>query len=555
MNTISTDNQLQPNKGFFHQPKAVWAITFACVISFMGIGLIDPILPSIAVNLHASPRQVSLLFSSYTLVMSFAMLITGFISSRLGQKQTMLTGLFLIVIFSTLSGFSNDIWRLVWLRGGWGLGNALFIATALTSIVELSNGGIAQSVILYEAAIGLGFSVGPLIGGELGSISWRGPFFGVGILLIIAIISLYTLLPALPRQQTRSSLLDPIKALLHYRGLLAVGLTALLYYVGFFILLAYSPFMMNLNEHGLGYVFFGWGLMLAISSVFVAPKVEQLLGMTRGIYLALFLFALDLLIMGLWSSSSIVVIVTVIAAGIFIGINSTLITTAVMDSAPIERSVISSAYNFIRFLGGALGPLIAGILSEQYGHQAPFLVGAFMVICSIVVMWLGRSYLNESPSKTTLAAIQTVKQSALLYNYRILVPIDGSAHSVHALQHAQAFAQQIGNGVLVTLLHVNPRILLNELPGTDINIKELIEEESQHILTPAASLLEAAQINHDIISLPGEPALAICSTALSGEYGLIIMGSRGLSPLPGAILGSVSNAVLQRCHCPVFIVK
>jgi len=408
MNAISTDNELQPDKGFFHQPKAVWAITFACVISFMGIGLIDPILPSIAVNLHASPRQVSLLFSSYTLVMSFAMLITGFISSRLGQKQTMLTGLFLIVIFSTLSGFSNDIWRLVWLRGGWGLGSALFIATALTSIVELSDGSIARSVILYEAAIGLGFSVGPLLGGELGSISWRAPFFGVGVLLLGAIIVLYTLLPTLPRQQTRSSLLAPIKALLHYRGLLAVGLTSLLYYVGFFILLAYSPFMMNLDEHGLGYVFFGWGLMLAISSVFVAPKVEQILGMRRGIYLALFLFALDLLIMGLWSSSSMVVIVTVIAAGIFIGINSTLITTAVMDSAPIDRSVISSAYNFIRFLGGALGPWLAGILAEQYGHQAPFFIGAFIVLSSIAVMWLGRNYLNEIQPETTLSAIQAV---------------------------------------------------------------------------------------------------------------------------------------------------
>jgi MFS family permease len=371
MNAI--ENQLQPDKGFFHQPRAVWAITFACVISFMGIGLIDPILPSIAIKLNASPSQVSLLFSSYTLVMSFAMLITGFVSSRFGQKWTMLTGLFLIIIFSTLGGLSNNIWHLVWLRGGWGLGNALFIATALTSIVELSSGGIARAIILYEAAIGLGFSVGPLLGGELGSISWRGPFFGVGILLIIAVFSLFKLLPTLPKQRNRSSLLDPLKALLRYRGLLAVGITALLYYVGFFILLAYSPFMMNLDEHGLGYVFFGWGLMLAITSVFVAPKVEQLLGMLSGIYLTLFLFALDLLIMGLWSSSSTVVIVTVIIAGIFIGINSTLITTAVMDSAPVERSVISSAYNFIRFLGGAIGPLLAGILAEQYGLRLPSL--------------------------------------------------------------------------------------------------------------------------------------------------------------------------------------
>lgn len=41
----------------FKQPKAVWAVAFACVISFMGIGLVDPILPALAENLHASPAR------------------------------------------------------------------------------------------------------------------------------------------------------------------------------------------------------------------------------------------------------------------------------------------------------------------------------------------------------------------------------------------------------------------------------------------------------------------------------------------------------------------
>lgn len=39
----------------FKQPKAVFAVAFACVVSFMGIGLVDPILPAISHQLHASP--------------------------------------------------------------------------------------------------------------------------------------------------------------------------------------------------------------------------------------------------------------------------------------------------------------------------------------------------------------------------------------------------------------------------------------------------------------------------------------------------------------------
>jgi hypothetical protein len=52
----------------FRQPKAVWAVAFACVNSFMGIGLVDPILPALRVKLHATPSQVELLFTSYLVV-------------------------------------------------------------------------------------------------------------------------------------------------------------------------------------------------------------------------------------------------------------------------------------------------------------------------------------------------------------------------------------------------------------------------------------------------------------------------------------------------------
>ena len=91
------------------QPKSVWAVAFACVIAFMGIGLVDPILKPIAEQLNASPSQVSLLFTSYMAVIGVAMLITGAVSSRIGAKRTLLIGLAIIVVFSALAGLSDSI--------------------------------------------------------------------------------------------------------------------------------------------------------------------------------------------------------------------------------------------------------------------------------------------------------------------------------------------------------------------------------------------------------------------------------------------------------------
>src|SRR5437870_6971820 len=93
----------------FKQPKAVWAVAFACVISFMGIGLVDPILPSLASKLQASPAQVELLFTSYLVVTAVMMLITGWVSSRIGAKRTLVAGLILIVVFAGIAGASGSI--------------------------------------------------------------------------------------------------------------------------------------------------------------------------------------------------------------------------------------------------------------------------------------------------------------------------------------------------------------------------------------------------------------------------------------------------------------
>src|SRR5260370_20893338 len=104
----------------FRQPKAVFAVAFACVVSFMGIGLVDPILPAISHELNASPSEVTLLFTSYLVVTAVAMLITNWVSSRLGAKKTLIAGLLLIVAFSALAGASPSINAIIGFRAGWG---------------------------------------------------------------------------------------------------------------------------------------------------------------------------------------------------------------------------------------------------------------------------------------------------------------------------------------------------------------------------------------------------------------------------------------------------
>ena len=368
----------------------------------MGIGLVDPILPALRDKLHASPSQVELLFTSYLVVTAVAMLVTGWVSTRIGAKRTLVAGLVLIVIFSALAGSSSSIGEIVGFRAGWGLGNALFIATSLAVIVASASGGFAGAIVLYETALGVGIALGPLVGGELGAISWRGPFFGVTVLMAIALIATLVLVDKTPKPAHRTSILDPLRALRH-RGLLTMGLTALCYNWAFFTVLGYAPFPMNLNTHQLGYVFTGWGVLVAIFAVFVAPRLERRLGVARTLYLNLTLFAIDVLIIALYTNNRTVLITAVIVSGAFIGINNTVTTQAVMTVAPVERPVASAAYGFIRFIGAGLAPYVAGRLAAAYNVHLPFYIGAGVVVVGIIILSTGHRLLSASAQQAPAA--------------------------------------------------------------------------------------------------------------------------------------------------------
>lgn len=135
---------------------AVLATALATFVAFLGVGIVDPILPSIAGTLGASHFMVELLFTTYLLVMGLTMLVSGMLATRIGAKRTMLLGLGIVAVFAGACAFVDSVEALGALRGVWGLGNALFTTTALSIIVGVSAGNSKRAITLYEASLGSG---------------------------------------------------------------------------------------------------------------------------------------------------------------------------------------------------------------------------------------------------------------------------------------------------------------------------------------------------------------------------------------------------------------
>ncbi|MEV6895783.1 MFS transporter [Amycolatopsis sp. NPDC051372] len=369
------------------QPKQVWITAFAAVIAFMGIGLVDPILLSIAKGLNASPSQVTLLFTSYLGVQVIAMLFTGSMSARFGAKRTVLVGLTLIVAATALCAAAGSIEQLVGLRAVWGLGNAFFIATALSVIVGAATGGQSGAILLYEAALGVGLSVGPLLGALLGTISWRGPFLGTAVLMAGALVLCSVFLKSDSHEKREPiKLLDPIRALKH-PGLLRTSVASALYTAAFFAVLAWSPFVLGWSAIAVGLIFCGWGLCVAVAGVALAPKLAARFGERHAAALAVVGYTVLMLVLAVPNKT--VVVIGIVLSGLVSGLLNTLFTGTAMSISNAPRPVASAGYNFCRWLGGAVAATLVGHVADWLGwEQGPFVIAAALCVIAAVLLSL-----------------------------------------------------------------------------------------------------------------------------------------------------------------------
>ncbi|WP_406031779.1 MFS transporter [Nocardioides sp. NBC_00163] len=539
----------------FKQPRAVWAVAFACVVSFMGIGLVDPILPVLAEELAATPAQVSLLFTSYLVVTAVAMIGVGWVSSRIGAKWTLILGLVLIVVFAGLAGTVDGVDGIVGFRAGWGLGNALFISTSLAVIVGSATSGFAGAIILYETALGLGIAVGPLLGGVLGGISWRGPFFGVSALMAIALVATLVFLPPTPKPEKKVTLLAPLAALRH-RGLLTMGIMALLYNWGFFTLLGYAPYPMGLHDPlQLGWVFFAWGILVAVFAVWGAPWAQRRFGTAPTLYVNLLGLGALLAVIGLGVSSPTVVIVAVILSGIFVGLNNTLTTQAVMLVSPVERPIASSAYGFVRFIGGGLAPFAAGKIAEATDQSVAFCVGAAAFLIAIPVLASGHKLITAAesaetaePVAPTLEPVGPVRGEGRPVLVAVGATLDADAVVDRAAEMAAA------DGAPLEVVHVRETEVVEEL-AIDAEEPEMAAATVRaHLDRLAARGVTATGLVLHSVGDHASAGMVLARYATEARVRAIALGSSPRGRAAQLADGSITSAVVRNAGVPVVLV-
>ena len=151
--------------------------------------------------------------------------------------------------------------------------------------------------------------------------------------------------------------------------------------------------------------------------------------------------------------------------------------------------------------------------------------------------------------------------AAVQFN-NILVPIDGSDHSLKALDYAIEFAHRFSADLHIviaySLTEETYHLIQRALPRSMAeSYQRDVKERNVQILTKAVEHAKSVYPHFTItqILIQGRPADKIVEIANTRQIDLIIMGSRGIGGIKGALLGRVADRVADHAPCPVMIVK
>ncbi len=138
----------------------------------------------------------------------------------------------------------------------------------------------------------------------------------------------------------------------------------------------------------------------------------------------------------------------------------------------------------------------------------------------------------------------------------ILVPIDGSKTALRAADYAITQAKRIRAQVHLLNVQLLPDTYRTEREYLAVaSNRELTTRRAEAILKPAVARLRRARVQHTVHISYGDIAPAIARVVRQLKCDSIVMGTRGLGPIGGLLLGSVAMKVIHLAKIPVTLVK
>ena len=380
--------------------KKLFSVILVVFIDLLGFSLILPLLPYYAKTFQANSFTTGILVASYAVAQLIGAPLLGRLSDRFGRRPILLISVFGTFLGFLLLGFANALWMLFVSRIIDGLtGGNLSIAQAyITDVTDTKSR--SQGLGLIGAAFGVGFIIGPVVGGVLSQWGYAVPALAAAGLSFANLILIYAWLPESLTAEMRAARPEKRPAVTFGALLAALQrpfsgsllITRFFFGLAFAILQTifslYALLKFNLNARDTGFVLAYIGVLSVITQGFLVGRISNKVREDILIISCVGVMALTLLGWGLAPSLPILLMIlapNAVAGGM---LNTLLASTLTKAVAPQEIGGILGLSASIESSTRIIAPTLGGFLLQQVGTWAPGVVGAVIMAGLFIYVWI-----------------------------------------------------------------------------------------------------------------------------------------------------------------------
>jgi DHA1 family tetracycline resistance protein-like MFS transporter len=373
--------------------RALIPVLLVVFLDLIGFGIVIPLLTFYSEEFGATPLQVTMLMAVYSLAQFTFAPVWGAMSDRIGRRPVLLASIAATVI--CLSGFAaaTSLWMLFLFRTLHGA-CAANISTAQAAVADLTPPEKrAMGMGLIGAAFGVGFSLGPFIGGELSIYGHATPIWLAAGLSAVNLVVAFFLLPETrkPDSTTRPRPVSPA-AFLRVASHPVVGLCVVLTFVltvSFAIMESsftlFAEHVRGLDAVGVGRMFAVAGVvMIVVQGGLIRPLVKRF-GEAALVPAGIAMLAVGLALLP-FAPPFVPMVSVFILMAIGQGISGPSLNAMISrGTTEDEQGFVLGTNQSMSALARGIGPALAGVLYGSVAPSAPFLVSSGVLVLGLIL--------------------------------------------------------------------------------------------------------------------------------------------------------------------------
>lgn len=369
-------------------------------VDLLGFSLILPLLPFYAETFGASAIVVGLLVASYAMAQFFGAPLLGRLSDRYGRRPILVVSIFGTFIGFLMLGVANTLWMLFASRilDGFTGGNISVAQAYISDITDEKNR--ARGLGIVGAAFGLGFIIGPAVGGFLSQWGYAVPAFAAAGLALANLIAVALWLPESLSPERRAAMSSQAARAFNAGALweaLRRPRVGPLLHIRFFYGLAfavlqtifplYAQYRFGLNAQTTGYVLAYVGVLSVFTQGYAVARLSARVEEKRLIFWSLVVMAASL-VGWAWAPTVPILLLVMIPTAFSGGVLNTVLNSALTKVVyPEEIGGTLGLATSVESVTRIIAPIAGGVLIAQAGTAAPGIFGAVIMIWVVSFAW------------------------------------------------------------------------------------------------------------------------------------------------------------------------